>query len=272
MKRRRRSGLWTRTVRSLAELQRDFADALFAPEGETPAFAGAGPGPAAERMDVYRRAVSANYHKALGATYPVVRRILGAPGFAVAVDAYVRAHPSKRGDLNDYGDTFGMFLAAYPPAAGQPCLRDIARLEWAIDEVNRAADPLTPPDQVLAALAAVPAERLAALSLRLAARCRLIVSDHPIFSLWKAHQPDLEGDHRMLPEAASEALCVRRDADGIVLERLSAGEFAWLAALGDGAALAGAIDAARNAEPSFDFGRALHTYIGNGTIAALAGD
>jgi hypothetical protein len=259
-------------VRSLAELQRDFAEALFAPEGETPTFASAPPGPGAQRMDVYRRAVSANYHKALGATYPVVRRILGVPDFAAAVDAYVRAHPSKCGDLNDYGDAFGTFLAAYPPACGQLHLRDVARLEWAIDEVNRAADPLTPPDQVLAALAAVPAERLAALSLRLAAHCRLIGSDYPVFSLWRANQPDRAGDERLAPEAAGEALCVRRDPDGIVLERLSAAEFAWLAALAEGAALAGAIDAARNADPSFDLARALHTYIHNRTIASLSGD
>jgi hypothetical protein len=259
-------------VRSLADLQRDFADALFAPEGDAPAFARDGAGPAAERMDVYRRAVLANYHKALGATYPVARRILGAPAFAAAVDAYVRAHPSTCGDLNDYGDDFGIFLAAHPPIAGQPCLRDIARVEWAIDEVNRAADPLTPPDQVLAALAAVPAERLPALSLRLAARCRLIGSDYPVFSLWQANQPDREREDGAPPGIAPEALCVRRDADGITLERLSPGEFAWLVALADGVPLAGAIDAARNAEPSFDLGHALHKYIGNGTIASLVED
>jgi hypothetical protein len=113
---------------------------------------------------------------------------------------------------------------------------------------------------------------LAALSLRLAPHCRLIGSDYPVFSLWRANQPDRTGDERVPPEAPREALCVRRDPDGIVLERLSAGEFAWLAALADGAALAGAIDAARNADPSFDFSSALHTYIANRTIASLAGD
>ena len=67
-------------MRSLAELQRDFADALFAPEGREPAFA-IDPVAAAERMDVYRRAVFANYRKALAATYPVVQRLVGAPLF-----------------------------------------------------------------------------------------------------------------------------------------------------------------------------------------------
>ena len=62
---------------------------------------------------------------------------------------------------------------------------------------------------------------------------------------------------------------MRRDPDGIVIERLSAGDFAWLAALGEGATIAAAIDAAQRADARFDLGRALHAQIGNGTIAAI---
>jgi hypothetical protein len=256
-------------MRSLAELQRDFADALFAPEGREPAFA-IDPVAAAERMDVYRRAVFANYRKALAATYPVVQRLVGVPLFDAAVVAYVRTHPSGSGDLNDYGDDFGLFLAGYPPAAGLPHLCDVARLEWAIDEVNRATDSATTPDRVLAALAAVPAERLPGLSLRLSPGCRLLRSDFPILSLWRANQPNREGDDGVPREAASEALLVRRDVDGIALERLTGAEFAWLATLAGGASFAAAIEAAMNRDPGFDLGRTLHAYVGNGTIVSIA--
>src|SRR5215831_4821759 len=125
---------------SLAELQQRFADAIYASEGAMPGFGVSGAGPAPERMDIYRRAIFANYRKALAATYPTVQRILGEPVFASAVDAYVLAQPSTSGDLNDYGDTFGAFLAQHPPVAALPYISDVARLEWAIDEVNRAAD------------------------------------------------------------------------------------------------------------------------------------
>ncbi len=107
-------------MRSLAELQQRFARSLYAPEGAAPEFDVAGSGSPSERMDIYRRAVRANYRKALGATYPVVRRLVGESAFSDAVDAFVRAHPSASGDLNDYGDAFGTFLAQHPSTTACP--------------------------------------------------------------------------------------------------------------------------------------------------------
>ena len=254
---------------SLAELQQRFALGLCAPEGAAPGFDVAGGLAAVERMDIYRRAVLANYRKALGATYPVLQRIVGESAFAEGVDAFVRAHPSVSGDLNDYGDSFGTFLAARPATAAWRYVGDIARLEWAIDEVNRAADADANPERVLEALAAVPAERLPGLSLLLAARCRLIASDYPILRIWQMHQPGCDGDLHVPPDAPGDTLCVRRDPDGIAIERLPAGDFAWLAALAKGAPFAVAIDVAQNADAAFDLGRALHAQIGNGTIASI---
>ena len=254
---------------SLAELQRRFADALCAPEGEMPAFGVAGTAPAPERMDIYRRAIFANYRKAMAATYPTVQRILGDAIFAATVDAYVRAQPSASGDLNDYGDTFGAFLARHPPVEALPCLPDVARLEWAIDEVNRAAEGSLSPERVLEALAAVAPERLPGITLRLAPRCRLVTSDHPIMSIWQGRASAHADDPRAPTNVAADKLAVRRDPDGIVVERMPGGDFAWLAALAAGAPLAAAIDAAQQADPAFDLGRTLHAQIGNGTIAAI---
>jgi len=251
---------------SLAELQQRFADALYAPEGAIPAFAVAGAAPAPERMDIYRRAIFANYRKALAATYPAIRQIVGDAAFAAAVNAYVRAQPSASGDLNDYGDTFGAFLAEHPPLAALRYLPDVARLEWAIDEVNRAADDAPAPERVLEALAAVAPEHLAGIGLRLSARCRLVSSAYPILEIWQARASDETGAPA---DAAAAMLAVRRDPDGIVIERLPGDAFAWLAALASGATLARAIDAAQRADAAFDLGRTLHSQIGNGTIAAI---
>ena len=254
---------------SLAELQQSFAEALYAPEGAMPEFGIAGAAPAPERMDIYRRAIFANYRKALAATYPTVQRILSEAVFAPIVDAYVRTQPSVSGDLNHYGDTFGAFLAQHPAAAALPWLADVARLEWAIDEVNRAADGAVSPEHVLEALAAVAPERLPGLGLRVAARCRLVASDYPILRIWQMNASGREGDRRVIANASGDTLTVRRDPDGIVVERLLAGDFAWLTALAAEETLADAIAAAEKADPGFDLGRTLHAQIGNGTIAAV---
>jgi hypothetical protein len=254
---------------SLRELQQDFADAVLGPPGLSPAFAASSSDTGAERLAIYRNALFANYRGALSATYPVVKRLTDAPFFHAAVDAFAHAHPSTSGDLNLYGDAFARFLAAYPPAAQLPYLPDVARLEWAIDEAQRTPDAPRVPEAVLAALSIAPAQRLPALELPLEPSCRLIRSTYPILHLWQVNQPDYQGDTRVSLDEGADRLLVRRDADGISLQRLAAGEFAWLAALADASTLAAAIDAAQAADPDFDLGSTLRAHIQAGTIAAV---
>jgi hypothetical protein len=254
---------------SLRELQRDFAAALLGEDAMGGAFAVAdGPG-AAARVAIYRDNVFGNYRNALAATYPVVRRLTGASFFDAAVDTYVRAQPSRSGDLNVYGDRFGDFLAGYAPAGSLPYLPDVARLEWAIDEAGRAADPAHSPDEVLAAMAAVPPERLPLIRLSIAPTCRLIASSHPILRIWQVNQPDRAEVEPVALDAGGDALLVRREADGIAIVHLGVGEGAWLAALARGEVLGAAIDDASAADPDFDFAKALHAHLAAGSIAAV---
>jgi hypothetical protein len=179
-------------------------------------------------VSIYRNAIFANYRKALAATYPVVQRLVGVPFFNTAVDAFVRENASTSGDLNVYGDVFGNFLAGYPYAQDLPYLPDVARLEWAIDAANRAADHIADPASVLAELAAVAPERLAELKLRLAPSCRLVHSEYPILRLWQTNQPDWDGDDAVDLDAGGDALLVRRGAEGVTLAALPPAEFAIL--------------------------------------------
>jgi hypothetical protein len=247
---------------SLREAQRRFAAALLAPAGESTPFP-------ADRLAVYRRNAASNYRNALAATYPVVKRLVGAPFFDTAVDAYVITHPSRSGDLNIYGDRFGDFLAAYAPATALPYLPDVARLEWAIDEAHRAAEAPRVPKAVLAAFSIVPPERLAALRLRLDPSCRFVDSPYPILRIWQTNQPEHVGERRISLDDGGDALLIRRDAEGTALQRLATGEHAWLAALASGATLAPAIDAAQRVDARFDLGAVLREHIAAGTIVAV---
>ena len=87
---------------SLRELQRGFSAATLSRDPAALAAlsivsGGLDPG---TRIAVYRNNVLGNYRKALAATYPVVRRLVGAPFFDAAVE---RGHPSPHGDVNRYG-------------------------------------------------------------------------------------------------------------------------------------------------------------------------
>ena len=80
---------------SLRDLQLRFAAALAGDAAAVAAFcaeSSAGEG-ADARFAIYRSNGRANYRNALAATYPVVRRLTGAPFFDAAVDGFVDAHP-----------------------------------------------------------------------------------------------------------------------------------------------------------------------------------
>ena len=81
------------------------------------------------RIGIYRANVLGNYRRALAATYPVIKRLVGVPFFDAASDNFVRGHPSTRGDINRYGADFSEFLRTYPPARDLKYLPDVARLE-----------------------------------------------------------------------------------------------------------------------------------------------
>jgi hypothetical protein len=224
------------------------------------------------RSDVYRRNVAANFRNALGATYPVVKRLVGAAFFNAAVDGYVIAVPSASGDLNAYGDRFAEFLETYSPAQSLPYLPCVARLEWAIDEANRAADDVGEPERLLAHLTKLPGDQLASVRITLGPSCRLVVSPYPVMRIWQTNQPDYDGDVRVDLDEGGDNVLVRRETDSVALERILPGEHAWLTALAHDAPLAEAIEAAQRVDPTFDLTVALRKHLAAGTFVEIIGD
>jgi len=254
---------------SLRELQQRFAESLLAKGGTTSVVALAGEANGTERLGIYRRTIRSNYRNALGATFPVLHRLIGTSFFHAAADAFAEEHPSRSGDLNEYGATFGDFLAGYPPASELPYLPDMARLEWAIDDANRAADSHSDPELVLRTLAGYQGGRLPSLQLRMDPSCRLIASPYPLFRIWQVNQPGHDGEMRVAFDTGADRLRIRREPAGVVLDRVAAGQFVWLCAMSVGANLGAAIEEAQDADAAFDLAEALHRFIGDGTITGI---
>jgi hypothetical protein len=253
---------------SLRELQRGFAaatvfgdEASIAPLG----IVAAELSPSA-RIGIYRNNVLGNYRKVMAATYPVVRRLVGAAFFDAAIEAFVRAHPSPRGDVNRYGGDLARFLATYSPARELAYLPDVARLEWAIDQANIAADAAA---LDLALLAAVPEEGLGALRFALHPSAQLVASAYPIFHIWQVNQPDRAGDERVDLGEGGDALLIARGATEVTIERLTPGAHAFLLALARNLKLAEAVERALAAEPSFDLSAALRGLVAAQIIVAF---
>ena len=253
---------------SLREVQRGFAAATVFGDMSALAELGVVGGeldPAA-RIGIYRNNVLANYRKALAATYPVVRRLVGTPFFNAAVDAFVRAYPSRNGDVNRYGGELGRFLAAYAPARELPYLPEVARLEWAIDQAAIAADAR---QLDLDALAAVPAQSFESLRFALNPSAYFLASPYPVLRIWQVNQDGFEGDDTVDLGAGGDSLLVLRGASGVTIERLSPGEHALLIALASRAGLGEAAARADAQEEGFDLTRALRHHVAAQTLVAF---
>jgi len=255
-------------MRSLREVQRGFTAAVLFGDSAALADLGivAGGLDPAARIGVYRNNVLGNYRHALAATYPVVRRLVGGASFDALIAAFVRAHPSLHGDVNRYGGDMARFLATYPPAQALVYLPDVARLEWAIDQANIAADS---PPLDLAALATVPLAAMGGLRFALHPSVQIVKSPYPIFRIWQVDQPAYEGDDRVDLGEGGDLLLVRRAPDGVVIERLAAGEHAFLVALARNRRLDEAEKRGADAEAAFDVAEVLKRHVAAQTIVAF---
>ena len=206
---------------ALATLQRDFARSVL----------DAGTN-ADEGVAVYRSSVAANFAAALAATYPVVARLVGESFFAEAARRYVASAPSVSGDLADLGADYAQFLASYPHAGSLPYLADVARLEWACHECERASEP-APFD--FTTLAGVPPETRGEIRFVLHPAVRLLHSPFPIAAIHGANAPGRDG----VPDRTEGAdfVLVRRVESRAVVESLPEGEWRFLQGVARGETL-----------------------------------
>ncbi|WP_346840018.1 DNA-binding domain-containing protein [Microbulbifer sp. SAOS-129_SWC] len=223
----------------------------------------------ATRFAVYRNNVLASLVNVLEETFPVTRQLVGAAFFRTMAIAFVRGNPPNAAVLADYGAALPGFVATYPHARALPYLADMTRLELAYLHAYHAADAQ-----------AISAEKITGLlaSADAAARARFqlhpslgtLVSQHPIVSLWAAHQ------HHSAPrEALSEidmraAECcwlLRRDLQ-VGLIRMSAGDCIFVQQLRENRSLQESANCALAADPDFDVAACLAVMLREGAIIA----
>lgn len=126
-------------------MQNTFAAALLNPEADVPLGLIDPQGrPVQKRFDVYRNNVASGLTRALEASFPVIRALVGEAFFGAMAVEFLRAHPPKSRLMMLYSDAFPPFLATFPPVADLAYLPDVARLEQALRESYHAADAPPP--------------------------------------------------------------------------------------------------------------------------------
>jgi hypothetical protein len=224
-------------MKRLDELQRLFHDLVVAPEGVARGLEALGRRPgdldavvrgdvrmsAVERLDVYANMYFYRILDALRADYERLAAALGEVEFHNLVTDYLVAHPPRHASLREVGDRLPAFLAAsgFAPVQVELAALERAKLE-VFDDVD--AEPLT-----LDELRALPAERFAALPLRLVHALRLVPSATGRILVWRQA---LRVHHRRLEDHEPLELCDGRPFGALCDHLLSAragGDVAQLA-------------------------------------------
>jgi Putative DNA-binding domain len=187
---------------SEATRQQQLMQALWA--GTTPA--GLRPGDALARgLAAYRANAAALAERALVAVYPTVQEVVGADAFASLARVHWQAHPPTQGDMALWGDALPRFLADEAALQDEPYLPDLARLEWAVHEADRALDgPVA-----VVGLTLLAEHDPSQLFLHLAEGTAVVVSQHPVVRIWHAHRSDADDRFAAVRAAfaAGEADC-----------------------------------------------------------------
>jgi hypothetical protein len=256
---------------SLAGLQARFATALRAsgkqPDADAAAFAAClvddGLAPAA-RVQVYRNNVRAMFTAALERSYPVLRQRVGEGYFAKLAAEYRSDHPSRSGDLHWVGRHFPEWIRTRMAGTDYAWLADLARLEWACEEVLVSEWLQPAPADSLARL--MP-EQLAGARLALQSGLRTISSSFPVWSVWQANQPGSSGE-TVDPGLGPEHVVLAQDATGLVLHSVPADRCRFVEQLAAGRTLEDSIDA--SALPIERLGETLAWMFGAGFVTQVA--
>jgi hypothetical protein len=196
--------------------------------------------------------------EALGATYPVTRRLLGDRAFAAAGQWFISLSPPTGPCLFEYGEDFPAFLAAHPAVGALAYIGDVARFEWAVNRAYHAPNGEPPPPP-----AGLP-DRAGELVAVAASHVAVIESPYPVEAIWEANQQD-EVPWVDLKRGGDRLVVFRRGLD-VLWRALGPEEAVLLTALCAGRPLAVAFELSCKAETGFDPASAVASFAAEGLI------
>ncbi|RTM14164.1 MAG: DUF2063 domain-containing protein [Bradyrhizobiaceae bacterium] len=236
-------------MQQLAERQGSFAAALLDSRLPIPnGLVGPDGEPSPKRFAVYRNNVVVGLTETLTDAFPAVYRIVGADFFRAMARAYVTVEPPRSPILLDYGAGFPDFISQFEPAATQPYLTDVARIERAWTEAYHApeATPIDP-----GAFTVIAPDQLPAIQLALHPSLRIVRSQFPALTIWQMNVAGGIPAPVDLAAGGEDILVVRPLAD-VEVRSIPKGSLEFIQALTEGRSVLAALEAGLIANPRFD--------------------
>lgn len=209
---------------------------------------------ASARLQVYRNNIYEGFRRTLAAAYPAIERLVGQGCFRGLALSYFHEFPSRSGDLDNYGRDFAALLRRRYEHSVFDYLVDVARLEWAYQEVLMAPDAAVLLPEAIEALSPSQREQL---HLHIHPAARLVGSSYPILKIWRANRVDGDASVTFDLAGGSETVMLVRTAGSVELHLLEAGERRLFEACANGRSLTAAALDAFAVEPDLDFSHTL---------------
>ena len=169
------------------------------------------------RLQIYRNNVRANCLVTMQATFPIVERLGGSEWFAQSVQRYQRVAPSVCGDLQFVGAAYPQFLHEVMGLTEFAYFADVARLEWAYQEVLTAASTSSFSPEALGSIDASDHERIVFVP---HAALRLVESPYPLLRIWNSNQIGVDAGDPIHLNAGGDAVLLMRREDYVELRQL----------------------------------------------------
>jgi len=174
---------------------------------------------AAERIAVYAFMYRARLVEVLEAQFPRLAQSVGSDSLTELAHGYVDEHPSTRPSLRFLGSSFAEWLSRTRP---ELMLADLAKLEWARDDIFDARDEAA---FDVGAIRAWPQDRFAELPVKLIDAHRLLVLNRGTAEQWRriGEEETSQGEGASGP--GSEAVLVWRQ--GVTVYHRLVDECEW---------------------------------------------
>jgi hypothetical protein len=227
------------------------------------------------RLGIYRGNLASAWRRALGSSYPVLRRLMGEQDFDGLARAYGRAHPAQDPDLNRFGAGLPAFLEdAIGSGGGDLWLPELARLEWLAHESWYAPDAPevseASADGPVAVLAGLDPAQFEASRAILHPSLRLYSSGWNTAALWLAHQPgEPEAPEAPAPLYGPSHALVLRARWQVTVRETGAAEHTALARLAAGDGFGAAFDAAFDVDEDAEIAAWLDGWLKSGVLTGI---
>lgn len=218
-----------------------------------------------QRLQVYRNNIFETKLENLRRIYPTIIKLVGDDFFRTITQHFIKNQPSSSGNLIDYGGNYSDFLETFEATTSIPYLSEIAELEWGYHQLFHAADSHM---LDITRLNSISENQYPNLKFTLNPACKLFVFQYPIYHIWKMCHESAEQEGSIdLNQGGDNILLVRHPLElTIQIHKLSAGEFALLAALMANNTFAEACDNALKIQHNLDVTYVLGQQISMGTI------